>query len=543
MHKDVKQRRVVFVLSTAVLAVVLLVGLAPTFTSASSHREAPLIANDPQADTTDVYAFVSPDVTNTVTLIGDWIPFESPYGGPNYFRFADEVLYELHVDNVGDARSHITYQFQFHTSTQNPNTFLYNTGPINSLTDPNWNVRQVYTVTEIVSDTVAITTTVLGGGLASPPVNIGSASTPNYGSLANAAIHTLSNAGDTIKVFAGQRDDPFFVDLGSVFDLLHLRGQPQLNANGPGYAPGPGNIPLDGLAGYNVHSIAIQIPISRLTKPGDSTIGVWATSKRHTTRVFGGGTVVDSGPAVQISRLGMPLVNEVVMPLALKDVFNSLDPKDDLTTYVGVPLLQKSVQDPELGSLLCGLYGVPLPRDTTPVDCHTEYTTPGTGRSDIFDIFLQGMKTAATFTITTPSGPVALPPNTNVNRPTSPSRQPSEVLRLNTAFRPGGAFCSPTPNYRLGLLGGDVCGFPNGRRLQDDVTDIEVLAVGGAAWGPLTGDTSFTFNGGLVPILRDNIFQNDVPFGSTFPYLASPHSGQYPAFAEVRNMFLSLIGR
>lgn len=535
--------RRVFRLLCILLAPVFLFGSVlianrPAQVGASSHREAPLIASDPDADTTDVYAFVSPDAPSTVTLIGNWIPLEWPEGGPNYHKFSDDVLYEIHVDNVGDGVNHITYQFRFKTTTRNPNTFLYNVGPISSLSDPNWNVTQSYTVTEIINGV----STVIGSHLPTPPVNIGSKSTPNYEALANTAISTLTVGGDTFKVFAGQRDDPFFVDLGSVFDLLSLRGQ------GPpiGYASGrsPG---LDGLSGYNTHSIAIQVPISRLldsAPSGETVIGVWATSSRQTTRVLGAyGLPTNTGSFVQISRLGMPLVNEVVIPRALKDVFNGLAPKDDQATYIATPLLQESVQDPELGNLLCSLYNVPLPRDTGG-DCDTDYTTPATGRSDLFDIFLFGIKLGAPFTIKTAAqGDVQLPAGTNVNQFTkSPSIKAAEMIRLNTAFRPG-QLCSPTPNYQLGLLGGDACGFPNGRRLQDDVTDIELLAVAGAAWQVTTGDTSFTFNNALVPVLTDSVSANDKAFSTTFPYLAAPHQGQEHYHESLNRLYVPNVNK
>ena len=552
MQKVVLRSRLVFAVVASLLAA-LLIGVAPGLSNASSHREAPLISNDPQADTTDVYAFVSPELSNTVTLIANYIPLEAPYGGPNFYRFADDVLYEIKVDNVGDAQTHISYQFKFHTAVGDATTFLYNTCSIPSYASSCLNVKQSYTVTEVMSDSVAITTTVLAGNLPVPPTNIGSASTPNYDALGDAGVCTIAINGagnptghtcDTrnvtqgpndIKVFAGPRDDPFFVDLGSIFDLLHLRGQ----AVPVGYPAGPGNIPLDGLAGYNVHSIALQIPTARLTKPGDPVIGVWSTASRRSTRVLlgiggvvaGNGVMTETGPYVQVSRLGMPLMNEAVLPLALKDAFNSLDPSTDLSLYgpaapVVGNLLYNSVLTPELQTLLGALYGVP---------------NPGKPRNDIQQIFLQGMQLAEPFTITTPGGPVMLPANFKVNRPAG-SPQPAEMLRLNTSFMPAG-FCKPTPDYLLGLLGGDACGFPNGRRLADDVTDIELLAVGGAAWQPLTADHSFTMTAGLVSVLRDNINQNDVPFGTTFPYMASPHSGQYPGYAQVRSTMLPLIRR
>src|SRR5262249_44839438 len=183
---------------------------------ASSHREAPLISSDPLADNTDVYAFVSPDAQDTVTLIANWIPLEAPAGGPNFYKFGDDVLYRINIDNDGDANDDIVYEFRFKTHVRHPETFLYNTGPITSLDDDTFNVRQSYSVTRYDRHG----RTVLGEELATPPVNVGQRSTPGYGNLADAAIYTLS---DGSKVFAGQRDDPFFVDLGSVFDLLGLR--------------------------------------------------------------------------------------------------------------------------------------------------------------------------------------------------------------------------------------------------------------------------------------------------------------------------------
>lgn len=500
-------------LAGALLAGALFVGANSAPTKASSHREAPLISNDAQADTTDVYAFVSPDRQDSVTLVGSWIPLESPEGGPNYYSFGDDVLYAINVDNVGDGKARISYQFQFKSVATNPNTFLYNTGPITSLTDPDWNVRQYYTVTEVISDGVSTTSNVLFSNQAVPPVNIGDKSTPNYPSLSNAGIYNTGSGANAIKVFAGQTDDPFWVDLGSVFDLLTLRPQvPPIGYNPP---KGP-SVGLDGLAGYNVHSIAIQLPITRVLQgapSGETVIGVWATSSRFSTRVLAPlGGVTNSGDQIQISRLGMPLVNEAVLPLALKDAFNGLKPEQDFGLFTsGTPagnLLAQSVLTPELQTLLGALYGVP---------------NPGKPRADILDIFLQGMVLAQPFTVTTASGPVALPAGFNVNRPASASRQPAEMIRLNTAIK--GSTCNPTPQ-RLGILAGDACGFPNGRRLADDVTEIELLAVAGAAWQPLTGDTSFSFNPALIGVLSDGIDRNDKPFRADFPYLAYAWQGQ-----------------
>src|SRR5579872_4988826 len=227
----------------------------------TSHREAPGISADPVADNTDLYAFVSPDKPSTVTLISNFIPLQLPPGGPNFFSFGDDVLYSIYVDNDADAVADITYNFTFKTTVINPSSFLYNLGPIGSLTDPNWNVRQTYTVTRIDKSG----THILGKNLASPPVNIGPRSTPNYTTLANAAIHTLS---DGSKVFAGQRGEGFAVDLGSIFDLLTLRPFESLSAlTGPitDYPQG-----VDTTVDLNVHSIALQIPKTLLTKDGSN---------------------------------------------------------------------------------------------------------------------------------------------------------------------------------------------------------------------------------------------------------------------------------
>jgi hypothetical protein len=303
----------------------------------------------------------------------------------------------------------------------------------------------------------------------------------------------------------------------NVFDLLSLRTQPA--PIGYGDTPTPS---VDGLCGYNVHSVAIQVPINHLLDGGTGTVlGIWATSERQTIRDATGKPA--GGDYVQVARLGMPLTNEVVLPLALKDTFNVIPPTADLGAY---GLLQESVEDPEVGNLLCGLYDVPLPGDAND-DCKTEYTAgqPRTGRGDIFDIFVTGMTLTRPFTITTGGvGGVAtstvLSPGFEVNVGSGIG----EMLRLNTAI--SGTLCSPTPQ-RLGILANDACGFPNGRRLIDDVTDIEILAVAGAAYQVLDArDTSFTFNPALVRVLNEGVPFNDKAFGSSFPYLAPPHQGQ-----------------
>lgn len=606
---------------------------------ASSHREAPLISEDPVADNTDVYAFVSPDAPDTTTIIANWIPFEEPAGGPNFYNFGEDVLYEINIDNDGDAVDDIVYEFRFNTTIQNPDTFLYNTGPITSLTDPDFNLRQTYSVTRVVDGV----RTELGTGLPVPPNNIGPRSTPDYAALANSAIATLP--GGT-KVFAGQRDEAFPVDIGSVFDLGGLRPFNEAHV-----APRPNEPGKNGTDGFNVHSIAIQVPTAQLTTDSDffddddrttheqaidaiakagvtrgtggrnfspsadinrgqlarflvtaldlpasdtdafdddetnlfeadinaiaaagivqgcgprrycptspvtraqmatflvnaadiapngadrftddngniheaninalgasgvttgcggtrycpndnvqrdqmasflarafdipdagvnPVIGVYSTTYRRATRVFTDGDSsqpMHTGEWVQVSRLGHPLVNEVVVPLGLKDAFNASEPTGD---GAFLPL----VQDPELARLIEVLYpGVQV---------------PPAPRNDLVAIFLTGLP--------------------GVNQ--LPNGRPTEMLRLNTSIAPTGT--DPNTQNRLGLLGGENDGFPNGRRLNDDVTDIELRALAGAT--PFTPEFNVAPNNQLT----DGANDNDKDFLTSFPYIPHPHDG------------------
>ncbi len=454
----------------AVLGVLVLVALALGISAqvhlpnagASSHREAPLIAQDPTADATDFYMFVSPDKPDTVTFIANYVPFQYPGGGPNFYPFGDDVLYRINIDNNADAIPDIWYDFQFKTTVKNPNTFLYNTGPITKLDDSTWNSAQTYTVTRTKNGT----STVLGSNLTMPPDYVGNKSVPDYNALAQAAVHDLNGT----MVFAGQRDDPFFVDLGSTFDLLTIRPGPPGNKGG-GY---------DDLAGFNVNTIAVQVPISELTVPPRTGIGAWTTSYRRSTRVLGDkGTSTSTGDWVQVSRLGHPLVNEVVVPLAFKDYWNSSKPSGDAVFLGGVT-------DPEPARLLHALYGL---------------NVPPTPRNDLVAIFLTGID--------------------GVNKPTGVV--PAEELRLNTAISPAKLNVSNglTAFFgaRCGLLAGDTAGYPNGRRLSDDVVDIALQAVAGGT--PFTPETNVAPNNQL----GDGVDENDVPFLATFPYVAPPHSG------------------
>ena len=425
--------------------IVLLVGYAIMPGRASSHREAPLISNDPQADNTDVYAFVSPDAPDTVTMIASFNPFEDPAGGPNFFRFGDNVLYEIKIDNNADGVEDITYQFRFTSQVVNSNTFLYATGPITSLDAATRNMYQTYTVTRIEAGRTVFT----AGPMRTMYDNVGPASTPNYGGNGSGIYEFRQADGGVGRVFAGQTDDPFFLDL-RVFDLL--------------YGGNLSEAGTDSLAGFNVHSIAIQVPKNSL-KAGSPIIGVWSTASRPATTTRAAGTESSTGSFVQVSRLGMPLVNEVVIPVGQKDKWNGSIPSADAQFL-------SYVTDPEVPKLLQLVYGIPA---------------PATPRNDLVQVFLTGVPG-----LNQPSGVKA-----------------SEMLRLNTDILPT---ASPA---RLGVLAADIQGFPNGRRLTDDVIDITLQAAAGVL-------------GGVKTSLGDGVDRNDVAFRTTFPYLAFPHSGGNP---------------
>jgi hypothetical protein len=425
--------------------IVLLLGYAIMPGRASSHREAPLISNDPQADNTDVYAFVSPDAPDTVTMIASFNPFEDPAGGPNFFRFGDSVLYEIKIDNNGDGVEDITYQFRFTSQVVNPNTFLYATGPITSLDAATRNMYQTYTVTRIEAGRTVFT----AGPMRTMYDNVGPASTPNYGGNGSGIYEFRQADGGVGRVFAGQTDDPFFLDL-RVFDLL--------------YGGNLSEAGTDSLAGFNVHSIAIQVPKNSL-KAGSPIIGIWSTASRPATTTRATGTESSTGSFVQVSRLGMPLVNEVVIPVGQKDKWNGSIPSADAQFL-------SYVTDPEVPKLLQLVYGIPA---------------PATPRNDLVQVFLTGVPG-----LNQPSGVKA-----------------SEMLRLNTDILPT---ASPA---RLGVLAADIQGFPNGRRLTDDVIDITLQAAAGVL-------------GGVKTSLGDGVDRNDAAFRTTFPYLAFPHSGGNP---------------
>jgi uncharacterized protein DUF4331 len=466
------RRAAIALASVAAMGVGVMTALGPNPGVASSHREAPLISTDPQADGTDLYAFVSPDKPDTVTLISDWIPMEEPAGGPNFYSFSPKARYDINIDNDGDAKPDFIYRWTFKNHYRNKNTFLYNTGQVTSLDDPDLNFYQTYDLTRIrVGSTIKSKLLVDDAVVA--PSDVGDASMPDYDSLSDEAIYPAGCK--ECQTWAGQADDPFFLDL-RVFDLVYgaqITGTPCLFKEACD----------DTLAGFNMNAFALQVPKAELTRSGDGSgiVGVWTTATRPSIRVLrNDGGQNFAGRHVQVSRLGMPLVNEVVIPVGKKDRFNASRPKND-------GQFASFVLDPELPHVVNTIYGLPVP------DCDNDPSN-GIDRScDLVPVFLTGLG--------------------GLNQP--PGVKASEMLRLNTNTPP----CEPgsCPDYsRLGVIAGDNAGFPNGRRLADDTIDVALRVVEGVL---IPGHDP------VVDQLTDGVDANDLGFQSAFPYLALPHSG------------------
>lgn len=550
----------------------------------SSHREAPLIANDPLADNTDLYAFRSPDDPNTITIIANYIPAEFSSGGPNYYSFGEDIRYEIHVDNdaaiVGDE---ITYRFTFSKMNQDPTTFF-------NIRLGLQNLMTTYTLEKSTDGGATFTTIVTNGTV--PPPNIGDRSIGDpvvglgttYETLITGAINTAST-GET--VYCGPADDPFFVDLGGIFDL--------------GDAPrqGNGGIVRDGLAGFNTHSIVLKIPIQDLQKngqpvsaaanilDGDYVIGVWASASRMATRTLNtDGTIAYSGSWVQVSRLGMPLTNEAVIPVGMKDYWNSLTPYEELGDtlldgYFYNPELALYMDDALFGGAVPAMAGLRIQRNSlgafdfgngndglyglkgSPAVAGTALDDAvfgtlllpkaGAPRSvDLWPIFHTGAPNMPPYQLATgkPAGdPLA------TGKPFINNFLPNggDMLRLNMAVP---VTDRTDPNFSsLGLVQAAVLGltdttyadttlefipnmdgFPNGRRLEDDVTRIELQAVSGvvlAAVGLWYDDyfvatSSSPVTNSLVNVLNysTGVEQNDTTFKAVFPYVQAPWVGK-----------------
>jgi hypothetical protein len=475
---------------------------------AANHREAPITAIDHKADITDVYAFRSfePGRTNTVTLIMCVDPLLEPANGPNYFPFDPEILYELKIDNNQDAVEDVVFQFRFTTEQRLPTLFQVYAGSgsgavapanspapvapgtpivpprINSFNSPGLGQRQSYSVT-MVKGGISTPLTNLGAGpLYAVPANPGPR-TIDYNALFNAGIYSVSSGAEALRVFTGTTDDAFWIDLGGAFDTLNTSVQPPVLS--PAEDAGLVNLASDTVSGYAVNSISIEVPIQLLTRNGiinasDSpaaTIGVWATTSRPRTTVRRPPLAAAvSGSFAQVQRMGNPLINELLVGTGFKDRFSMDQPRND-SQFANFFL------DPALARVVNALTngGVAIP------------TPP---RLDLLPIVTYAPPIAASGT---PAGPVA------------------DLLRLNTGV-------SPTPSasqHRLGLLGGDPAGFPNGRRLVDDVVDLSLrLVAGGVLAGPPFSTSP------LNTRLGDGVNVNDAPYRTSFPYLANAPSGR-----------------
>ena len=548
-------------------------------TNASSHREAPLISNDPLCDNTDVYAFRSPDDPNTITIIANYIPFELPEGGPNYYTFGTNIRYEIHIKNkTTTANDDILYRFTFSQVNQDPTTFF-------NIRLGAQNIKTTYLCEKSVNGG-AFTTVVTNGVV--PPANIGPRSiqsspvglgVANYDALITAAIAT-SASGE--KVFCGPVDDPFFVDLAGAFDVGNFR--PEGNTT---------NATKDGLSRYNVHSIALKIPINLLQKDGktaaqatsildgDFVIGVWASASRQQIKTIGaGGAVGFSGPWVQVSRLGMPLTNEAIIPVGMKDKWNATTPANDLqfAAYFSNPELALYMDDSQFGGAVPslnalriqnhslgaydfrngkpGLYalkGSAAVKGTALDDAIFGTILLPDNKSpravDILPIFYTGVPNLAPYQLATgkTGGPLSAgKPFINNFLPTL-----GDMLRLNMAV-------PPTPRNdpkfsSLGIINAAVLGltdaayngnaniqfipnmdgFPNGRRLEDDVTTIELQAVGGVAlaaiglWYDDYKPDASPVTTNLVNVLSFSAgpTKNDTTFKAGFPYVQAPWRG------------------
>jgi len=423
------RRYILIALAAAVAAVLALLAgrLAPDAGTASSHREAPLIAEDPSADNSDLYVFRSPDKPSTVTIISNWIPGEDPAAGPNWYTFSPSARYSIKIDRTGDGRADVTYAFRFKRpagplflgATAQPFTVTKNGRPYaKGVTAPN-NIG---------------------------PRLLGFLGVKDYRAAVQSSIVT---ARDGVKIFAGQRDDAFYGDIGAIFDLLAFRKPGTTGDKGGG---------KDFFAGYNVHAIALQIPIAQLDTKSH-VIGVWATTDRRNVAV--GGKLVRGW--TQVSRLGNPLINEVFIPTGLKDLWNRLDPSQDAR-------FKKYYTEPLLAAAINTVYKLDV---------------PAAGRDDLVAVLGTGIPDL------TYTGPAF-----------------ADMLRINLAVPPTAA----AKASRMGVLGGDNAGFPNGRRLQDDVIDIGEQAVAGF------------LKGKKLP-LGDGVDGNDLPPLAAFPYEADPHQG------------------
>ena len=446
------------VLGAAAAAALAAGSLAATGVLGSSHREAPKILADPTADNTDVYAFTAPDAPHSLTVVANWIPLEEPAGGPYFGKLDPRARYYVKIDNTGDGRADVAYRWKFKQKFLKPDSFL-----------DQGNFVQSYDLYKETYKGKTEHSHKIASNVPVAPANAGPKTTPNYAATQAATIRGLSGGG---KTFVGPSDDPFFVDLGAVFDGINIDkpGRPNIGLGNQGGGK-------DDVAGYNTHSFVLQVPESEVTrdgksvsdaKAGNAAVGVWATTERRRVSVLRHGKRHGSR-WVQVSRLGNPLINEVIIPIGQKDKFNRTSPADDLKNF------GKYALNPEPARLLNALFKLGVKE---------------TNRTDIVQALLTGV-----------------PGLTQIGSHPAPA----DTLKLNLGVPP-----SASPS-RFGVLANDLAGFPNGRRLADDVTDIELRVIAGALLKPSEG-------GKQIP-LGDGVDQNDHAFRSSFPYVALPTDG------------------
>lgn len=498
------------------LCIAAMLSLLPTLARGASHREAPLISQDPSADNTDFYAFRSWEDPTKVVFILNVIPAEEPSGGPNYYNFSDDVLYEIHVDTDGDGSAEdVVYEFSFQTEERGVVDDLglpisYVALPqITALDGPGsegLGLRQRYSVIEARGRRQSERTNLATGSLFAVPSNVGPRTMPDYEALAAQGIYTLSNGG---RVFAGQRDETFYLDLGSTFDTLNFRRQPPILSAAEDAEQASNPFGVDMFSGFNVHSIALEVPISSLTSDPDAVIGAYAsTSRPRITRRSGApfqviprapnprtlpDLVTAQGELVQVSRLANPLVNEVIIGTPMKDRWNASDPVDE--------------------SFFLDFYKTS--RLALAINTVFDTSFPTSNRSDLVNALLK----------------YPGEPQTGSCSKDSPC---AELLRLNLAVPP----TPPASQQRLGVLAGDMAGWPNGRRPNDDVTDIALRLVAGALLGPVPalGDgVNFNIDApgagrsdgpgyGTIPGNHLDVTPNGIAV--EFPYLPTPHDGR-----------------
>jgi Domain of unknown function (DUF4331) len=457
------------------IAALAAVAVAATLTFGSSHREAPRILKDPTADNTDVWAYTAPDAPGSLTVVANWIPLADPAGGPNFYPLDENARYYVKIDNTGDGYEDVAYRWKFKTRFRNPNSFLYAAPTVDSVNDPDVNLVQTYDLYKERYNKKRRLVSVKRIAHNAPvvPDNVGPKTMPNFAQVEAGGVTQLKGGGRTIVAPA---DDAFFVDLGTIFDGVNLDkpGRPMIGLGNQGGGK-------DDVAGYNTKSFVLQVPENEVTrdgkqvadmKAGNAVVGVWATTERKRSSVLAGtkrGKRSHHRRWVQVSRLGNPLINEVIIPIGKKDKFNATSPADDAKNF------GKFALNPEPARILNALFNLGVKE---------------TDRTDIVQALLTGV-----------------PGLTQIGK--NPAA--ADTLKLNLGVPP-----AANPN-RFGVLAGDVAGFPNGRRLIDDVVDIELRVIAGAL---LPAD-----QGGKQIPLGDGVDQNDKPFRSQFPYVALANDG------------------